>query len=174
MCGEKVAVVGFSWNCWGSPPRVRGEGDVAQALAPYPGITPACAGRSRASIVSGRPSQDHPRVCGEKHSSRLQTSPLTGSPPRVRGEDIECTKHHVVLGITPACAGRRGCAEEQGTPSRDHPRVCGEKSGLRDIMERYTGSPPRVRGEAYCHTSAIALKRITPACAGRRSMEVVV
>ena len=71
------------------------------------GITPACAGKSSLPTHTVCALWDHPRVCGEK-------LPLTGpgwwpwgSPPRVRGK----ASHHevcvLILGITPAYAGKR-------------------------------------------------------------------
>ena len=51
--------------------------------------------------------------------------------------------------------------------SRDHPRVCGEKSGNCRLLDRVNGSPPRVRGEEGTPFLLCGRERITPACAGR-------
>ena len=50
---------------------------------------------------------------------------------------------------------------------RDHPRVCGEKSGLMRSNATGTGSPPRVRGKDVSGADATPWIRITPACAGK-------
>ena len=51
------------------------------------------------------------------------------------------------LGITPAYAGK----SPRGTPrqqiSRDHPRLCGEKSYLLMDTLVFAGSPPPMRGK---------------------------
>ena len=49
----------------------------------------------------------------------------------------------------------------------DHPRVCGEKSGLMRSNATGTGSPPRVRGKDVSGADATPWIRITPACAGK-------
>ena len=51
------------------------------------GITPACAGKSKASYGDVVVNKDHPRVCGEKSIGYLGILLLEGSPPRVRGKD---------------------------------------------------------------------------------------
>ncbi len=52
-------------------------------------------------------------------------------------------------------------------PTRDHPRVCGEKT--KNTLAKYVrkGSPPRVRGKVVPTSSAVVCWRITPACAGK-------
>ena len=74
-------------------------------------------------------------------------SAIKGSPPRVRGEGLSVFCRMLVLGITPACAGRRDEAAEAFTDEWDHPRVCGEKERKTGKHRRVYGSPPRVRGE---------------------------
>ena len=90
-----------------------------------------------------------------------------GSPPRVRGEAVDFQLLPSRHGITPACAGR-SCQNPQGRRrSRDHPRVCGEKSMGCATRLPCAGSPPRVRGEEFGGRSPRTDYRITPACAGR-------
>ena len=52
--------------------------------------------------------------------------------------------------------------------------MCGEKQGKRNNKKRYWGSPPRVRGEAGNGRFIKLLEGITPACAGRRHMRVMI
>ena len=51
------------------------------------------------------------------------------------------------LRITPAYAGKRSVAIERSTPSRDHPRLCGEKSA--EIMAEHdaVGITPAYAGK---------------------------
>ena len=72
---------------------------------------------------------------------------IEGSPPRVRGKVFS-------EGLLPVIPG-------------DHPRVCGEKSGLMRSNATGTGSPPRVRGKDVSGADATPWIRITPACAGK-------
>ena len=85
----------------------------------------------------------------------------------MRGEDDSPLAIGQLPRITPACAGRRFCSHSGRSSPWDHPRVCGEKmtSGGRELGKR--GSPPRVRGEGRRPSCCLALRRITPACAGR-------
>ena len=107
MCGEKAFMTFIGCVLIGSPPRVRGK----EGLYPVPsfafGITPACAGKSRQSYVAKYRIEDHPRVCGEKYTQREVAKETKGSPPRVRGKVSTSEKSDNMLGITPACAGKR-------------------------------------------------------------------
>ena len=89
MCGEKLFQP-YSYSCsLGSPPRVRGEGRYKCFLQYFFRITPACAGRSFSSRASMMSRPDHPRVCGEKRRLAQPCFLREGSPPRVRGEDLQ-------------------------------------------------------------------------------------
>ena len=127
MCGEKGWVSDELPCRYGSPPRVRGEGDGGRYDMKPIRITPACAGRStpRARINACR--SDHPRVCGEKGSVASMECSLLGSPPRVRGEAEGAGLTAPAGRITPACAGRSVLRRRMCPETEDHPRVCGEK-----------------------------------------------
>ena len=96
--------------------------------SPHSRITPACAGKSRFSIEDNGKDE--------------------GSPPRVRGKDIDYEHGFDYYRITPACAGKSSTDNPGPSSQWDHPRVCGEKLGKMGVL----GQP----------------KRITPACAGKR------
>ena len=89
------------------------------------------------------------------------------TPPQMRGKDAPAPCLVVLLGITPACAGKRGPTWEKRSISWDHPRVCGEKPWTPWEKIVLKGSPPRVRGKALVLTDFMADSRITPACAGK-------
>ena len=69
-------------------------------------ITPADAGKTGFTEVTGDDAKDHPRGCGENHNCDISAFRRIGSPPRMRG------KHHVNAPpssdnrITPADAGK--------------------------------------------------------------------
>ena len=107
-------------------------------------------------------------MCGEKTACGLLWLPPWGSPPRVRGKAFLGVAKARARGITPACAGKRAPFQKMSTLGRDHPRVCGEKSGLFRSNAVGTGSPPRVRGKECCGVAFFFLSRITPAYAGKR------
>ena len=51
-------------------------------------------------------------------------------------------------GITPAYAGKSAQVRQCQGSSRDHPRLCGEKTLNRKGQTRNLGSPPPMRGKA--------------------------
>ena len=107
VCGEKSGLMRSNATGTGSPPRVRGK-DVSGADAtPWIRITPACAGKSFTSMKCFRAIQDHPRVCGEKTEIAYVVFLSEGSPPRVRGKVLASPILAPLMGITPACAGKR-------------------------------------------------------------------
>ena len=171
VCGEKQILKIIAKGQQGSPPRVRGK-DASTGLADIVvGITPACAGKSRASTSSSRTAGDHPRVCGEKILEARHSPIRTGSPPRVRGKAGRCRCDRRGNGITPACAGKSQPHYRFRQCPRDHPRVCGEKTSARILLITSAGSPPRVRGKVSSRLFKMPLTRITPACAGKSEFD---
>ena len=86
---------------------MRGKGKRSITGAELLRITPAYAGKSASTRSAGRCTQDHPRLCGEKHHPK---APQKCKP-----------------GITPAYAGKSFVFLKSRPPTRDHPRLCGEK-----------------------------------------------
>ena len=86
VCGENDRGYCRYSGLQGSPPRVRGKLSVATLFALACGITPACAGKTRAVRVGGSWRGDHPRVCGENEDGWAAWQADRGSPPRVRGK----------------------------------------------------------------------------------------
>ena len=132
------------------------------------GITPAYAGKSTLHRDDAPLSWDHPRVCGEKKRKGNSPHARTGSPPRMRGKVPAGFLEVVQPRITPAYAGKSVISGSLWLSSRDHPRVCGEKSSHTGELSLPLGSPPRMRGKdspACCSWPCIG---ITPAYAGKR------
>ena len=148
MCGEKSVLSGHISGHQGSPPHVRGKVGFIVLVQTAIGITPACAGKSKAGcgIRSGPP--DHPRMCGEKRRRVSAYNVGQGSPPHVRGKVL----------IRKKINGSR----------QDHPRMCGEKRACSCAEAAQPGSPPHVRGKEPELAGFLACARITPACAGKR------
>ena len=76
--------------------------------------------------------------------------------------------------ITPACAGKRPAGAFFSRSAGDHPRLCGEKPENMRFSAIFRGSPPLVRGKEHSNATAFMFTRITPACAGKRSVLLVV
>ena len=147
MCGEKTSCRPFPQQLRGSPPRVRGKAPIRGAAPCPPGITPACAGKRHKVSSLRRTREDHPRVCGEKRWRYPSPVAVAGSPPRVRGKAAGGFRGCQRTWITPACAGKSPADSRYRRRFWDHPRVCGEKFGRRNITRFSSGSPPRVRGK---------------------------
>ena len=92
---------------------------------------------------------------------------ITGSPPQVRGKQLNLTSTTAPLGITPAGAGKTLTLQPPISPIKDHPRRCGENQFIKQPYHNSIGSPPQVRGKrAVLPSDGVAL-RITPAGAGK-------
>ena len=128
MCGKNEPPAGLLVEQRGSPPRVREEPPIKQVRHTYPGITPACAGRTKNIDGEQIVHRDHPRVCGKNQHWERRSRWKEGSPPRVREELGQLGDLETDLGITPACAGRTLRANRDDVLFRDHPRVCGKNS----------------------------------------------
>ena len=89
------------------------------------------------------------------------------SPPRVRGKADHTIAGRIRVGITPAYAGKSRGTPFRRTSGRDHPRVCGEKSGFCQRSILHLGSPPRMRGKEQRMREARNSAGITPAYAGK-------
>ena len=70
------------------------------------GITPAYAGKSLSGLSVRLLYRDHPRLCGEKHSTLVIRSRRLGSPPPMRGKDEFDMDEVDDARITPAYAGK--------------------------------------------------------------------
>ena len=193
MCGEKVQTLLYTDVQKGSPPRMRGKvivdlvlterhripphvrgkgGDLSGRVSPDR-ITPACAGKSGTVGAVGNAIGDHPRMCGEKAAFQRLHLAMLGSPPHVRGKDLQRPRQHRGTGITPACAGKSFCFRSSSVRTWDHPRMCGEK-GSRYREQIYSlGSPPHVRGKVSAFALHLSGHGITPACAGKRAVATV-
>ena len=73
--------------------------------------------------------------------------------------------------ITPACAGKTDKEGRSLTDAQDHPRMRGEDefTGIIDKMGK--GSPPHARGRPVIVQGMQVRTRITPACAGKTSVQ---
>ena len=94
------------------------------------GITPAYAGKSTPESVPTAQCRDHPRICGEKSVSKVETKLMPGLPPHVQGKGLRDVLVPKPLGITPAYAGKSRCGSSASPRGWEHPRICGEKASM--------------------------------------------
>ena len=69
--------------------------------------------------------------------------------------------------LIPACAGKTGPTPGRNSPSRAHPRVCGENHALLVNDPNSLGSSPRGRGKRQHPRRGGAAGGLIPACAGK-------
>ena len=106
LCGEK-AKNPVRYSCkLGSPPPMRGKVGNGLKSNFIHGITPAYAGKSMELSSNIMVSKDHPRLCGEKASTKAWELWGTGSPPPMRGKGSSTAAYRTAQGITPAYAGK--------------------------------------------------------------------
>ena len=171
VCGEKAEKRRERKVRRGSPPRMQGKVHFLKVRLNERGITPARAGKSSLRWAAIQTHGDHPRVCGEKLSTTSTDIHPAGSPPRMRGKELAGALAGGVERITPAYAGKRVCRRLSSLVRRDHPRVCGEKSTSTSMINCGWGSPPRMRGKAQAEQPLPHVAGITPACAGKSSIQ---
>ena len=169
LCGEKAYKATQDDFDKGSPPPMRGKGEVQKTMERSKGITPAYAGKSAGCHIQPKPDRDHPRLCGEKCTAGAIQQPQKGSPPPMRGKVKKQGKFRHFCRITPAYAGKRGSKDQSGAILEDHPRLCGEKCKPWAFFNVFIGSPPPMRGKEPRLVCSLHTSRITPAYAGKRS-----
>ena len=106
---------------------MRGKVPIHDTVFFHVGITPAYAGKSMELSSNIMVSKDHPRLCGEKASTKAWELWGTGSPPPMRGKGQNSTVFVESEGITPAYAGKSSRIANIRAASEDNPRLCGEK-----------------------------------------------
>ena len=112
-------------------------------------------------------------MCGENLEKLESVAKYVGSPPRVRGKRNKWNNFSLYTRITPACAGKTLFGLQRPRLGEDHPRVCGENRDRWGGLHEIAGSPPRVRGKLSPETQMNDPQRITPACAGKTSLELL-
>ena len=106
---------------------------------------------------------------GEKGLTSSVNSPSVGSPPHGRGKGVVNGRAGLLVGITPAWAGKRRCTAACNGLCWDHPRMGGEKVQILLYEDIQKGSPPRGRGKVAGDEIPGDVLGITPAHAGKRT-----
>ena len=166
VCGERATRPRGQVLAFGSSPRVRGTVEQPETDAPKVRFIPACAGNGQIVGRGTRVHEVHPRVCGERRSIRLARRATGGSSPRVRGTVPRLGRGRLCRRFIPACAGNGWNPNWHSPTFPVHPRVCGERSMMRDTWSIHVGSSPRVRGTVRHLNPPRLTDRFIPACAG--------
>mgnify|MGYP001677537315 CR=1 FL=1 len=106
-------------------------------------------------------------MCGENPSTVGRSAEGAGSSPRVRGKPHRRPLRPRRPRLIPACAGKTGPTPGRNSPSRAHPRVCGENRASRTVTVVGYGSSPRVRGKRMAPPPHPPQPGLIPACAGK-------
>ena len=89
----------------------------------------------------------------------------------MRGKVSRNYRIFILIGITPAYAGKSFQSLFSSARSRDHPRLCGEKFYKSGNVCGAWGSPPPMRGKVASSNLSLKSPRITPAYAGKSRTE---
>ena len=116
--------------------------------------------------------EDYKRVAGNAVQLKVELSRYLhrGSPPHTRGKGRYMRQPRVIVGITPAHAGKSDSSVSFSIVKQDHPRTRGEKLLLFWQYPINRGSPPHTRGKAFRILFFRVMIRITPAHAGKRTV----
>ena len=155
----------------GLPPRGRGRVPSLSSSGAQGRITPAWAGKSRAAREGRFYPKDYPRVGGEEYQRVGTEGKRAKLPPRGRGRVLMMDLVFLSVWITPAWAGKSVAGSPVDGGRQDYPRVGGEECAWRRDRRRRRGLPPRGRGRALEEVGFGCIPRITPAWAGKRSLQ---
>ena len=128
-CGENLSTFRHHRKERGSPPQVRGKLSHIGFYVGTFGITPAGAGKTYTACDHPRACRDHPRRCGENNCNTASSRSGRGSPPQVRGKQLQYIFRVRSIRITPAGAGKTPAVHLWTFHPQDHPRRCGENCG---------------------------------------------
>ena len=114
-------------------------------------------------ILSGG---DHPHACGDKPLISIYLLYVTGSSPRVWGQELSLTCISPIVRIIPTRVGTSLFLYVFLPSSRDHPHACGDKAIDNNTIALTKGSSPRVWGQAMTVEKAFLNCRIIPTRVG--------
>ena len=166
VCGERSTKEIAAARGYGSSPRLRGTLPGVNRLGHGRRFIPAFAGNASAAMGLGARLPVHPRVCGERATTRRLPRSAYGSSPRLRGTLIPTIADDDDDRFIPAFAGNATQPVVRPQFSPVHPRVCGERVDLSGGGFFAHGSSPRLRGTLKRLANRVELHRFIPAFAG--------
>ena len=148
-CGDKPFLFSINSSKIGSSPRVWGQVTVYTCHTLKVRIIPTRVGTRNVLTDKTVSKQDHPHACGDKCHCFEVLPLVSGSSPRVWGQDY--IWHCINNG------------------KQDHPHACGDKKKLLPTGRRHLGSSPRVWGQVCRMCRLVPLSRIIPTRVGTRT-----
>ena len=133
----------------------------------FPRIIPAHAGQTAPYVHRTFCRADHPRACGANGGANCRRWHAIGSSPRMRGKHAVAGAARRVVRIIPAHAGQTSGLTYPMPSVADHPRACGANFRVREVVDAYAGSSPRMRGKRLHKRHRGKPVRIIPAHAGQ-------
>ena len=166
IAGRRVVATG---RLDGSSPHARGTLSGALEKLVLLRFIPAYAGNASAPGFRGRPSSVHPRIRGERASTRLMAHTVPGSSPHTRGTlRVPCCRRWHIRFI-PAYAGNAHFCTCWHIACPVYPRIRGERRAEVVAVLDADGSSPHARGTRGRHRRCRLPGRFIPACAGNAS-----
>ena len=147
-------------------PRMRGTQKIILPYAVAVRFIPAYAGNASSPSQCTDMLSVHPRVCGERDIPPDEITATLGSSPRMRGTPQLPHQAAPSCRFIPAYAGNAPTLRAARKASAVHPRVCGERGGLKTFVQLADGSSPRMRGTRTPRVFQSEIERFIPAYAG--------
>ena len=166
-CGANSRLLQAATTSLGSSPRMRGKQRLTSIEHFAERIIPAHAGQTAVPTVADGTRSDHPRACGANHDCVRPLFRPFGSSPRMRGKPAVAGAARRVVRIIPAHAGQTSGLTYPMPSVADHPRACGANFRVREVVDAYAGSSPRMRGKRLHKRHRGKPVRIIPAHAGQ-------
>ena len=91
--------------------------------------------------------EDHPHAYGDKLKSEVFLFKISGSSPRVWGQEFPMTEYEEEDRIIPTRMGTRGKNAYKCYDLWDHPHAYGDKKKINTVANQIEGSSPRVWGQ---------------------------
>ena len=127
----------------GKPFQDQAAGTPRRNIPAYAGKTSMC-GLARFKV------EEHPRVCGENTQQNKFSSARIGTSPRMRGKHLLDFVVQMFDRNIPAYAGKTSYSQQSYRKLKEHPRVCGENSGLFFMCSRSGWNIPAYAGKTGC------------------------
>ena len=132
-----------------------------------PRLIPTRVGRGRLFPAPRTWEPAHPHACGERESMMGIPQRVPGSSPRVWGEVESKRRNGADSRLIPTRVGRGTLYSILMAPNSAHPHACGERGHPAVPMSAWTGSSPRVWGEAHKTVQSWVPERLIPTRVGR-------
>ena len=160
---SRTAKGGFRRNTPAYAGKTSGAKSTRKEFAETPPLT---RGRLRHSGGGAPFSQKHPRLRGEDLSGRERKRKVLETPPLTRGRPPFRALGYVLLGNTPAYAGKTSPSILGALNRGKHPRLRGEDRGKRPRREHGPGNTPAYAGKTDRHEIFVDLTQKHPRLRG--------